>query len=687
MKRSDAAADSSSNASLQLDRAWEKERVSAHSCAGDAVWQFEVRVPGRRASDLRVFWSLAESPGDSAPEVREALLIASKRFLLLMMTTPPSGRRRWGQSTASRAGKQLLVICEWMLQHGITSFRDLSAAHLDNFQSALESRTRHRRHRDRVSVHTVWCYMDVLAAMYQARVSLSDAPLLHPNPGASERQHLSDRKSDICRIPAIPDELAVVYLGSAVKWVEQHSEPILRVWELMHEFREAHRDCNIDTPGSPLRRALLAEDVRGPDGRRLFRASDIYSVANSLRTACIIAIGGLVGMRVSEILALRSGAIETRRDPVTDVPQTYLLSRLFKTTEASDGRPERWIAPAPAVRALAVLERINAPLQSSTGIDSLFIAIRLRQGNAESLSLQAVNHHLNTFASAVKVPPFEGRDWKFSTHQLRKTFARFVGMRDRSHLLALSQHFKHVSLAMTSQAYVGTDFELNELVSGEARTETAVALDRMLGSDQLAGRMGERIRVAGSVFRGRAGAQVRSDYISFIMQETDLRIHACDYGWCVFQPETARCGGERAPNDAARSPSVCLSCSNMVIEQRHAPYWTDRRERNARLLPVASLLAKASLKETIAQCDKVLRDLEKHRGKAKTQETGRPGSDCGAGVSRSTGQAAPRRRSTSKARRTGGTNNASVSRSRGSEESQSAVHNAPRHPRRNHLLD
>ena len=87
---------------------------------------------------------------------------------------------------------------------------------------------------------------------------------------------------------------------------------------------------------------------------------------------------------------------------MTDVPQTCLLSRLLKTTEASDGRPERWIAPAPAVGALAVLERINAPLQSSTGIDSLFIAIRLRQGLAESLSLQAVNHQLNSFASTVE---------------------------------------------------------------------------------------------------------------------------------------------------------------------------------------------------------------------------------------------------------------------------------------------
>jgi len=66
--------------------------------------------------------------------------------------------------------------------------------------------------------------------------------------------------------------------------------------------------------------------------------------------------------------------------------------------------------------------------------------------------------------------------------------------------------------------------------------------------------MGERIAAGNARFRGRAGEQVRRDYIDFVLRETDLRIHACDYGWCVFQPETARCGGEAAPSEAAVAP-------------------------------------------------------------------------------------------------------------------------------------
>ncbi len=60
--------------------------------------------------------------------------------------------------------------------------------------------------------------------------------------------------------------------------------------------------------------------------------------------------------------------------------------------------------------------------------------------------------------------------------------------------------------------------------------------------------MGERIAAGNSSFRGRAGEQLRRDYIEFVLKETDLSIHACEYGWCVFQPETSRCGGSFVPH-------------------------------------------------------------------------------------------------------------------------------------------
>jgi len=218
--------------------------------------------------------------------------------------------------------------------------------------------------------------------------------------------------------------------------------------------------------------------------------------------------------------------------------------------------------------------------------------------------------HINDFAAIVGVPRHQGRPWKFTPHQFRKTFARFVAKRDRTQLMGLADHFKHASTFITSRSYVGTNFELSELVGQESRTDTAAALERMLSGAPTAGRIGERLAATGVTFRGRAGKQIRCDYIRFILEETDLQVHACEYGWCVFQPEMARCGGIAGPAPAGRSPSTCLSCSNFAVDAQHRSWWEDRRNRNLTLAAASDRLTGAVMKEVIAQCDQVLKKLQ-----------------------------------------------------------------------------
>ncbi len=341
-------------------------------------------------------------------------------------------------------------------------------------------------------------------------------------------------------------------------------------------------------------------------------------------------IAGFVGMRLSEILSLEVGAVERYPLGETELDQAYVVARLFKTVDGPEGRVERWLAPEPVVRAVECLERLTAPRRAAFGRRELFLT-EVNYGRAATpISGVSINHRLNRFAAHVGVPPHEGRRWIFTSHQFRKTFARFVARNDRSQLLALADHFKHVSVAMTSRGYVGTDFELHELVDEEARAETAIALGRLLSSDRLGGRMGERIAARNHAFRGRAGEQVRRDYIDFILAETDLRIRGCDYGWCVFQAETALCGGEVAPNEAGRSPSVCAKCANLAVDDRHVPYWQDRRRRNLALWDRASPLAQAVLAEAVGECDRMLKRIEEDRDGSRAEPDATPPSD-GAG--------------------------------------------------------
>ena len=149
----------------------------------------------------------------------------------------------------------------------------------------------------------------------------------------------------------------------------------------------------------------------------------------------------------------------------------------------------------------------------SLGFRELFLVKNAMHNKIMPLTNANITQRINLFAAYVGVPHHQGVPWPLSPHQFRKTFARFVARRDRSQLLALSDHFKHMSVAMTARGYVGSDFDLHELVDHEGRSETALALDHLLTSDRLGGRMGERIVARNATFRGRAGDQLRRDYV------------------------------------------------------------------------------------------------------------------------------------------------------------------------------
>src|ERR1700757_3000148 len=197
-------------------------------------------------------------------------------------------------------------------------------------------------------------------------------------------------------------------------------------------------------------------------------------------------------MRVSEILSMETGCIEHRPIGETGVAQAYLMARMFKTVDDPRGRIERWLAPGPIVGAVEILERLSLPMRTASGRRELFL-VKNQSGDIVRVKGLDITFRIRKFAAYVGVPHHEGKPWPFRPHQFRKTFARFVACRDRSQLMALADHFKHASIAMTAKGYVGNHFDLKELIDHEGQVETARALDRFLTSDRLAGRMGERI--------------------------------------------------------------------------------------------------------------------------------------------------------------------------------------------------
>jgi integrase len=333
-------------------------------------------------------------------------------------------------------------------------------------------------------------YLLAIKDLYRQRTKLSDAPRVDPLPLDTTFEAAGVTRATKGTIPFIPDEVAVAILGEALRWVEEHGETIIEAETIRLRARAIGLATGISRQASYyVRRALRQAHLTGPLGDKLDGA---YAVRHAchLVEACYIVIAGFVGMRVSEILSMKVGAIEYRPIGETGVDQAYVVARLFKTVDHPEGREERWVAPAPVVRAVDLLEQLSAPLRAASGRDEIFLVKNTQYGEIVPVTHMHIGWRINDFARHVGVPEHEGKPWSFSTHQFRKTFARFVARRDRSQLLGLAEHFKHASVAMTARSYVGNDFDLHGLIDHESRAETAAALDQMLTSKRLGGRMG-----------------------------------------------------------------------------------------------------------------------------------------------------------------------------------------------------
>ncbi len=600
---------------------WVDAPVSSRSRFGDDVWKLDIFVAGRAPWDNRISWNQELPDKARITGAQHAGLIhAVKHYLWSMALCPPPGRKRLSPSTLQSHGKLLQVIVGWMALDGSASFRALTPTAVGRLIAWLRTRPG-AGGKGNLTPISVALYLNVVNTMFLQRAKLEDSPVVNPLPGETPFGAAGVSQATGGSIPFIPDDIAVHLLSKALTWVEVHSADILAAVAVREQaIAKLRLGGRCDRPTSnAVARALRRAVITGPDAQPIAGGGTLRTCAMHLSTACFVLIAGFVGMRPSEILSLQAGAIEHHPIGETGVEQAYVVGRLFKTSDEPEGRLERWVAPAPVVRAVDCLEKLTAFLREEAGSSSLFLAKHVTLNGIGATTNGALNWRLRQFAQRVDAPTYEGKVWHLSPSQFRKTFARFVARGDRSYLLALADHFKHISVSMTSRGYVGTDFELHELVDEESRAETAIALDRLLSRDRLGGRMGERIVARNHAFRGRAGEQVRRDYINFVLAETDLRIRGCDYGWCVFQAEVALCGGEVAPNEAGRSPSVCAKCVNLAVDDRHVPYWQDRRRRNLELWDRASPLARATLAEAVEECDRMLRRIEGKRDDGRAE--------------------------------------------------------------------
>jgi integrase len=546
----------------------------------DPVWTFDRLNPSRPVSFFRINWRHPLGNGAVLTDARFAtLLTVGRELIYMLMTAPPAGRRRHRSSSAISVAQHLFAFYRWLNANGYTR-AEVDPDAISRYQRSLLAR---RTHAGRpLAANTLAGYFIVLLDLHRFREQLSDGLDEHPFRGMELRELLGSL-ANTGEIPHIPMDVAVPFVLVAVRWVREHGPEIAAAFE---QAEDGYASAAAQGKGAAACEIAALRALRGfrfvhppvLDGQASPDLTGLLQLRRLVRlavTGSFIVVAALTGMRLSELLSLDEDCLEPV--PLEDGSGDSLLyvqGVLVKTAGTPHGERVRWVAgidgPDNHVRAaVELLRRLTAGLRTRSAAKQLFLGIALRQGKRplETPGGHTMNWRVNTFANSVGV----ARPWKFSCHQFRKTFARFVALGDKTGLLPLKQHFEHVSIAMTDR-YVGRDLELLDLVDVESQHGIRQALDELLGADCLAGKLGEQIVARNQRFRGHAGQQVRSDYIKMVLEETDLVVLPHEYGYCVYRAEVSRCGGVWARVGL----STCIGCSNFAVARVHMRFWERR---------------------------------------------------------------------------------------------------------------
>ena len=358
--------------------------------------------------------------------------------------------------------------------------------------------------------------------------------------------------------------------------------------------------------------AYLRTEITGRLGGQPWISQIPYGEAEHLtrllQAAAWATIAYLSGMRDSEVKHLRPGCLSVSRAEDGRIYRRKLTSLAFKGEDDPTGVPATWIVGEPVERAIQILERLQA------GRDTyLFARIPgsrhdLRSHATGAKSTQQTNDDLAAFTDWVNIfcqqhgrpdgiPLVNGRRWRLSTSQFRRTLAWFIA-RQPGGVIAGSMAYRHHRVQMF-EGYAGTS------ASGfraEAEAEDAIARGEQLcdlvtshGQHPLTGpaaaeaeaRLADLQRHV--TFDGKVITDARR--LRRIMDRHDPRIYPGQYVTCVYNPDRALCrrgGGATGPFLPDCQP---LACRNVALTSGNIAALTVHRAQLEQALERGSVIA------------------------------------------------------------------------------------------------
>lgn len=523
---------------------------------------------------MELNWATLIPAGVGTKHQRQYLMKSCKGFLRVWLASDAS-RRSPGTILGTFCKLRRLV--HWMLGRGLWRFSELGKHEIEEYIVTVSQKLKYE---------TAVKYVLLFIKLWELRNDYVGAMRTDPSFLQADHRIVGNLST---RTPwkAIDERIALPLIRDAVKWIQ---ETIPLIQPLIEGLWEDNMKC-LCQKTIERRRILKSayQRVEASAGYQDFFELVGIPGANSRQVvrrllalsegAISIVVLFLVGMRISELLSLSSDIC--RRHLHSD---GHAFQYLIGTAAKKKGIGRSWIAPPVVITALQSLNTLFAGPRAFAKRNHLFLAFAGTNGyplpgrRVFRPKGQSIAYKMRLFANAHFRTPLPA-SCRLHPHAARKTFARFVVLRDKRSLDALAHHYGHVHRYFTDSNYVGSDIQLAEMIAEESRRDLAAGLTDILRSSNVAGRASKSLRIAGQELKTNTSLRGRKTISTLVEKLIDegVTLAPCDWGYCVYVQALSACRGDATgPNGVERAPDVCGTCSNFLVTETHRGWWEGR---------------------------------------------------------------------------------------------------------------
>lgn len=550
-----------------------------------------------RANDLfegvcpTIEWNNVLEIGNGTKHQRAYLIKSFKGLIHALTEAPRINKGKLSHGTVLNWVFTIQRMVRWMVERDIWRFSALTEIDLHAYIQWCKNAEKGGD----VSDFTFSRKIALLEEMWILRKSYPSGLGINPILLLPARPRHIDRQSTWKSL----DELAALTLiGDAIKWIDAHANYLLavssRIWSIDRRVaatvdirKKAKKELYRQLAEEP-NFQKIAKEVR-VEGKKNTAFLCLRRALTLTEGACVLLILFIVGLRIRELSRLNSGCIR-----VEHIASGEVLTRIHGVAAKQDGKTRSWISCEAVNKSIGYLEAFYSNARKNAGVSALFITRRTGALPAPGFKMYRAQPHVlrGRMVAFAQSPhridaPYVGR---LHPHRARKTFARFVVLRDKRALESLAYHFGHVHREVTDGSYVGKDIELGQLLAEENRKDLANGLSDLISAPHVGGKAGQMLETykqnTSSKLRGKLGLQKIVDGLI----EKGVQLAPCDWGYCVYSQTLSACLGDaNGPNQARRSADVCSTCSNFAVTERHRAWWEKRFKADETFLRQAAL--------------------------------------------------------------------------------------------------